>query len=273
MQGKLRASQLSTAVRDDQGLANPDGSSRRDVLITAPEHTSMKNKTLTHPIALSLALLVLVALVGLALYRHRSFTPSAVARQTRSATPAPLPVVTAASAGSAVNDAQTKARLSETFGKLPLCFVENRGQLDSHVAYYVQGSDKTLYFTPQGITFALASTEDKPSATKARKHAPELLPATFKPEAKQESTTQRWVVKLDFVGANPNVQIKAHDQTEAVISYFKGPREQWNAGLKTYATLVYEDLWPGIDLVYSGTANRLKYHFLVKSAYSGGNHL
>jgi len=27
---------------------------------------------------------------------------------------------------------------------------------------------------------------------------------------------------------------------------------------------MYEELWPGIDLVYTGTVNWLKYHFLVK---------
>jgi hypothetical protein len=49
-----------------------------------------------------------------------------------------------------------------------------------------------------------------------------------------------------------------------VISYFKGPKDQWQTGLPTYASLVYLDLWPGIDLVYSGTVNRLKYTFVVK---------
>ncbi len=42
------------------------------------------------------------------------------------------------------------------FGQLPLYFVQNRGQLDPQVAYYIQGSDKTIYFTPQGLTLALA---------------------------------------------------------------------------------------------------------------------
>ena len=52
-------------------------------------------------------------------------------------------------------DKQTRARVSEAFGKLPLYFVENRGQLDKRVAYYVQGSDKTIYFSDQGLTFVL----------------------------------------------------------------------------------------------------------------------
>ena len=33
------------------------------------------------------------------------------------------------------------------FGKMPLLFIENRGQLDEDVLFNVQGSDKTLYFT------------------------------------------------------------------------------------------------------------------------------
>ena len=40
-------------------------------------------------------------------------------------------------------------------GKLPLYFVENRGQLDDRVAYYVQGRDTSVYFTGQGLTFAM----------------------------------------------------------------------------------------------------------------------
>ena len=75
---------------------------------------------------------------------------------------------------------------------------------------------------------------------------------------------ERWVVKLDFVDANPNVRPVGQEPTAAVISYFKGPREEWTTGLPTYASLVYRDLWPGIDLVYTGTGSRLKYTFVVQ---------
>mgnify|MGYP003694308637 CR=1 FL=1 len=35
-------------------------------------------------------------------------------------------------------------------------------------------------------------------------------------------------------------------------------------GLKTYGSVIYPELWPGIDLVYGGEAGHLKYTFLVK---------
>jgi len=101
----------------------------------------------------------------------------------------------------------------------------------------IQDADNTLYFTSDGITFALIG--------------------------KEYDETQRWSVKLDFVGAN-TIKPKGEDRQEAVFSYFKGKKEDWKTSLPTYSQLVYENLWPGIDLVYTGTINRLKYKFIVK---------
>ncbi len=148
-----------------------------------------------------------------------------------------------------------RRQVVEALGKLPLYFVENRGQLDARVAYYIQGRDKAVYFTAAGVTFALT---DAP--------APRALRASWSGPA--ASSAQRWAVKLDFVGANPEARPVAEDPTPAVISYFKGSREEWKAGLRTYSRLVYADLWPGIDLVYSGTSSKLKYTFVVKPGAS-----
>jgi hypothetical protein len=145
-------------------------------------------------------------------------------------------------------------------GKLPLYFIENRGQMQAQVAYYVQGRDTTLYFTPQGVTFVLSRKEERPTV-----HDLNLLqPVALGTAVMEKSTRQRWVLKLDFVGANTNVRPQGQDLTPAVVSYFKGPQAQWQTSLPTYRRIVYSDLWPGIDLIYSGTANHLKYTFMVK---------
>ena len=70
-------------------------------------------------------------------------------------------------------------------------------------------------------------------------------------------------MRLDFIGANPDVRPQGQAPTETVVSYFKGDPSQWKTGLPTYGEVVYEELWPGIDLVYSGTQDRLEYTFLV----------
>ena len=164
--------------------------------------------------------------------------------------------------------AANKPQVVETFGKLPLYFIENQGQLDPRVAYYIQGGDKSIYFTGRGVTFALT---DAPTDAGEGKPSSEALvhPASYRgiggaKEDGPQREAERWVVKLDFVNANPNVRPVGQEPTAAVISYFKGPREEWTTGLPTYASLIYRDLWPGIDLVYTGTGSRLKYTFVVQ---------
>jgi uncharacterized repeat protein (TIGR01451 family) len=136
------------------------------------------------------------------------------------------------------------------FGTMPVYFIENRGQADSRSSYYIRGKDKSIYFTPEGVAFSLSRAErDQPGM---------LTRASY-----GDAAPERWLLKLDFVGAN-RVAPLAAEPTPAVVSYFNGPRDEWKTGLKTYAKLVYADLWPGIDLVYSGTSVRLKYEFVVK---------
>ena len=60
---------------------------------------------------------------------------------------------------SAPADSAIQAKIQNAYGKLPLYFIENKGQLDVPVAYYVQGSDTMLYFTREGVTFGLTGEQ------------------------------------------------------------------------------------------------------------------
>lgn len=57
---------------------------------------------------------------------------------------------------------------------------------------------------------------------------------------------------------------QGQEKTEAIVSYFTGPQEQWHTGVPTYTSIVYPELWPGIDMVYSGSSSQLKYSFVIK---------
>jgi hypothetical protein len=149
----------------------------------------------------------------------------------------------AAAAGSAVPNLQ----------RLPLYFVGNEGQVDERVAYYVHGVATSVYLTREGVVFALA---------------------------RAGGSGDGWAVRLDFENANPDVRIAGRERTDAVVSYFKGRPAEWKTGLATYGAVVYEDLWPGIDLVYGSEAGRLKYTFhvepgadpgLIRLAYRGAS--
>ena len=145
---------------------------------------------------------------------------------------------------------------------LPLYFIENRGQVNARVAYYIQGTNKIIYFGAEGVTLVLSKPVERQSA-----QSTVGLVSSGSIESSDgvgEDLISRVTVKLDFVGANPAVKPAGEELSAARFSYFKGRREDWATDLKTYARLVYADLWPGIDLVYSGSVNRLKYMFVVK---------
>ena len=145
-------------------------------------------------------------------------------------------IVVTAQEGRPVRTALLKAALE----RVPLHFIQNRGLFPDEVAYYVQGKDKTLFFTREGLTFRLNGPD------------------------------RGWVVKLDFVDANEDVAIQGEERQRAVYSYFRGPKEAWRTGLPTFARVVYRELWPGIDLVYRGGVHQLKYEFVVRPGADPG---
>jgi hypothetical protein len=164
---------------------------------------------------------------------------------------------------SRTQDAANQAKLGATYGKMPLYFVENQGQTDARVAYYAHGQDTSIFFTPQGVTYAL-TTPGVPATSSAASHSTRAQPG-HKAVAAPETARRRWAVAVDFVGANPAIKPRGEERTPTVVSYFRGPRAEWKTGLPTYQRVVYADLWPGIDLVYEGTAaGALEYSFLLQ---------
>ena len=135
---------------------------------------------------------------------------------------------------------------------MPLYFIENCGRLDPSVAFSVQGRDTTLYFAPDGVTIVRSSRAHGGGVERAS------LGRDVHPPLSASS------IRLAFVEANPAPRVRAADPTPAVVSWFEGPRKDWKTGLTTYGSIVYEELWPGIDLVFSGTADRLKSTFVVR---------
>jgi len=147
-------------------------------------------------------------------------------------------------------------RVNPNFGKMPLCFIPNEGQMDRSVAFAVHGKDKKIYFGPQGLTIVLADAS-------SLKMAPDLEFGSKLAEKRDIAGLRSWTLKLDFLDANPDIQPKGEEKTGAVISYFKGKPEDWKTGLAAYSQIIYPNLWPGIDLICSGTFDKLKYEFAI----------
>jgi hypothetical protein len=138
---------------------------------------------------------------------------------------------------------------AEPFRSPPL-FVRNAGQVDGWVAYYLAGRDKSVFFGPDGVFIVI--TERNGSRNGSRDAGGAERPA------------RRWTVGLTFEGKAPGAAPVGEGPTPAVFSYFKGKPEEWVAGAETFSRVAYRDLWPGIDLIYTGAADRLKYDLVVQ---------
>ena len=164
----------------------------------------------------------------------------------------PSPAVSAPAGASSV--------VRPDFGRIPLNIIPNRGQWDARTDYYIQGKDKTILFGTEGVTFVLTGPglgKDGGSGRLDRTGLPSAAPAG------RPAAGSRWVIKLDFLGARSGVKPEGTDETGTRVSYFSGASEDWKTGLPAYSRIVYRDIWPGIDLAYTGTMDRLKYEFIV----------
>ena len=53
-------------------------------------------------------------------------------------------------------DSATRVKVQENYGKLPLYFIENQGQINEKVKFYEKGNGHTTFFTKRGIYLSLA---------------------------------------------------------------------------------------------------------------------
>lgn len=69
---------------------------------------------------------------------------------------------------------------------------------------------------------------------------------------------------MKLVGANPNASVRGANELPGKANYFIGNRPaRWRANVPTYGRVVYQGVYPGVDLAYYGTQGRLEYDFVV----------
>ena len=157
------------------------------------------------------------------------------------------------------------ARITEAYGKAPLAFTLNRGQTDSQVRFTASGNGCSMFFTPTGTTLVL-SRETNASIAKrsAQKRAPVSKDMMAGREASREY--ESFSLKTVFVGANSNPDIVGEEKLPWNNNYFIGKdRSQWRTDIPNYSKIRLLEVYKGIDLVYYGNKNRMKYDFVVKS--------
>lgn len=130
----------------------------------------------------------------------------------------------------AVSETADAAALMAQYAQVPLSFEANEGQTDSQVRFLSRGNGYGLFLSPREAVLNLQGDS----------------------------------LRLQFVGANPNPTLFGEDRQDATSNYFIGnDPTRWRANVANYGRVIYDDVYPGIDVVFYGNQHHFEYDFLV----------
>jgi hypothetical protein len=132
-------------------------------------------------------------------------------------------------------------QLQAAYGQLPLHFEQNRGQSDPQVKFLARGLGYALFLTPTEAVLSLRGAKAGPAAASSAA-----------------------VLRMKLVGARPEAEVRGAGPLPGQVNYFRGrDPAKWYRHIPTYAQVRYEEVYPGIDLVYYGQQRQLEYDFVV----------
>ncbi|MDY0166923.1 MAG: SBBP repeat-containing protein, partial [Thermoguttaceae bacterium] len=140
----------------------------------------------------------------------------------------------------------------ELFGMSPALFVENQGQWsDAAVRYMHQGDAMQVAITDSGAAFRLVDRGSGPET-----NAPDVRPGT------RGEVAGGIEFSVSYVGAD-SVAPVGREPSDTVFHYHVGDEANWRSAVPTFESVVYRELYGGIDLAVWGQRSQLKYEFYV----------
>lgn len=153
-------------------------------------------------------------------------------------------------------DREVRARMDQKYGKLPLGFEANCGQADHRVKFMSRSSGAALFLTSTQAVLALR----RPAGSKDRERN---LSAHSSIEARRKGATVS-TLRVSMVGANPAARVEGVEQLPGFSNYLIGKDpSKWRGNISTYAKVQYQDLYPGVNLIYYGNDRQLEYDFVI----------
>ncbi len=145
---------------------------------------------------------------------------------------------------SQIDRTASQSEVAAQYAALPLRFEPNVGQSDASVQFLARGKGYTLFLTPSESVIVLS-----PGQTSAR----------------NTTSKNAEVVRMRYVGAATNPRMQGVQTLPGISNYFIGNDPgQWHTDIVSFAKVRYSQIYPGIDLVYYGSAGNIEYDFILK---------
>ena len=134
--------------------------------------------------------------------------------------------------------------------KLPLTFIENKGQEDSKALFTTNHNGRRLFFSSDRITLVELEPMEEP-----RKKPVDLTELPTGSEKLRNGVA----VELSFVNAKSNLIPKGVLPQPGYHHFYKGnDSTKWSNGVPHYKELCYPAVWEGLNLEVSASKDGLK---------------
>ncbi len=158
---------------------------------------------------------------------------------------------------------EAKLRANSLLAGLPLIFEPNQGQgnldpADPRAKFVTRGSGYSLFLGSEGAILSLVSRDD------SRKDDSRQDASKQDSAKRRSSATHVESLQMKLAGANPSANVSGADLLPGTSNYFLGnDPAKWRHGVPQFARVRYENVYPGINLVFYGNQGRLEYDFQV----------
>ena len=160
-------------------------------------------------------------------------------------------------AGSVSRAGKATPKLVESIGRLPLRFEVNQGQIDQRAQFISRGPGYTLFLDDNGVVLTLMRPSQEAGADRLR-----LLARA--PESLGHANRRSDVMRLQLLGANAKAKPVGLEESPGKSNYYIGKDPaKWHTQVPAYSKVKYQNVYPGIDLVYYGNGQQLEYDFVL----------
>lgn len=141
---------------------------------------------------------------------------------------------------------EASSNLAETYGRLPITFEANRGQVDPLARFVAHGRGYRVFLTDDKAVIALAAGSSQRGTGATR------------PEANEQ------VLAMRFLGADKRATFTAERELTSKSNYFIGDEPSaYITEVPHYAAVRRENIYPGIDVVFYGNQSQMEYDLIV----------
>jgi hypothetical protein len=145
-----------------------------------------------------------------------------------------------------------RAELVAAYGKLPLRFEANRGQIAKPVKFISRNSGQTLFLTADEAVLELRNADFG------------LRTEGHWVDSTAERLNKSSIVRMKLIGANAQAKISPSDELPGKSNYFIGnDPSRWRTNVANFARIKYDKVYPGIDLVWHGDQRQLEHDFIL----------